>query len=144
MLCRLPLHFFLPIRTLIESEPQFMPMLCAAFSCAVSALARTQVHQSVCLIHDTSYAFIQQRRDGGIAGLYCSCCIRERAEGGIGGRFWGKVCKLFSVDVCFDDPCLFSLSSLAILGDGEVNVCQQGKQVHLAAIAVGSSRVALV
>ena len=63
VLCRLPLHFFLPIRTLIESEPQFMPMLCAAFSCAVSALARTQVHRSVCLIHDTSYALIQQRRD---------------------------------------------------------------------------------
>ena len=62
VLCRLPLHFFLPIRTLIESEPQFMPMLCAAFSCAVSALARTQVHQSVCLIHDSSYAFIQQKQ----------------------------------------------------------------------------------
>ena len=49
--------------------------------------------------------------------------LRERAEGGIGGRFWGKVCKLFAVDVGFDDPCLFSLSSLAILGDGEVLVC---------------------
>ena len=35
--------------------------------------------------------------------------IRERAEGGIGGRFWGKVCKLFAVDVSFDDPCLFSV-----------------------------------
>ena len=33
--------------------------------------------------------------------------LRERAEGGIGGRFWGKVCKLFAVDVGFDDPCLF-------------------------------------
>ena len=75
--CALPASppLFLPIRTLIESEPQFMPMLCAAFSCAVSALARTHLHQSVCLIHDTSDALIQQRRDRGIAGLYCSCCV---------------------------------------------------------------------
>jgi hypothetical protein len=35
--------------------------------------------------------------------------LRERAEGGIGGRFWGKVCKLFAVDVCFDDPRSFSV-----------------------------------
>ena len=74
--CALPASppLFLTIRTLIESEPQFMPMLCAAFSCAVSALARTQVHQSVCLIYDTSYAFIQQKRSGVIAGSCCSCC----------------------------------------------------------------------
>ena len=48
--------------------------------------------------------------------------VSER-KAGLGGRFWGKVCKLFAVDVGFDDPCLFSLSSLAILGDGEVLVC---------------------
>ena len=36
--CALPASppLFLPIRTLIESKAQFMPMLCAAFSCVLA------------------------------------------------------------------------------------------------------------
>ena len=30
-------------------------------------------------------------------------------KAGLGADFWGKVCKLFDVDVSFDDPCLFSV-----------------------------------
>ncbi len=35
--------------------------------------------------------------------------LRERAEGRIGGGIGGEVCKLFAVDVCFDDPRSFSV-----------------------------------
>ena len=48
--------------------------------------------------------------------------VSER-KAGLGADFGVRFCKLFAVDVGFDDPCLFSLSSLAILGDGEVLVC---------------------
>ena len=30
-------------------------------------------------------------------------------KAGLGADFWGKVCKMFSGDVCFDDPCSFSV-----------------------------------
>ncbi len=100
--CALPASppLFLPISNLIESEPQFMPMLCAAFSCVVSA----RKAQRRCInpfpssttpltrLFDRSEA-VESR------GLAVVTVLRERAEGGIGGRFWGKVCKLFAVDV---------------------------------------------
>ena len=64
------------------------------------------MHQSVCLIYDTSYAFIQQKRGGVIAGLYCSCCIHERAEGNWGQIVWVSFSN-FLLLTYVDDPCLF-------------------------------------
>jgi hypothetical protein len=76
-------------------------------------------------------------------GLAAVAVLRERAGCNWGADYLGKFFELlfvmaWSITLAF----IFQFSCRFI--DGEVNVCQQSKQVHLAAIAVGSSRVALV
>ncbi len=74
--CQSPPSCILPLRALNESNPLFVPMpIVARVSSygASSAHARKQEHQSVSHMHDTSYAFIQQKRDSGITSSCCSC-----------------------------------------------------------------------
>ena len=62
---------------------------------------------------------------------------------GLGADCLGKFFELLLVkDWVITLAFIFQFSCQFI--DGEVNVCQQGKQVHLAVIAVGSSRVSVV
>ena len=62
--------------------------------------------------------------------------IGERAEGKVGGRLFGQDLRTVALAFIFQFFCQFI--------DGEVNVCQQSKEVCLSAIAVGSSKIALV
>ena len=72
-----PPKSILPLGALLKAESADVPMPITArvFGYgAVSAHARTQMHQPVSPIHDTSYAFIRQKRSGVIAGSCCNCC----------------------------------------------------------------------
>jgi hypothetical protein len=77
VLCRLS-SLLLPIRTWRSCESPFVPMLLAAVNgllvIALQVHARTQVQQPVSHhgMHDTSYAFIQQKWGSEFAGSCCS------------------------------------------------------------------------
>ena len=117
-----------------------MPIAARGFGCgAVSAHARTQVHQPVSPMHETSYAFVQQKRGGGIAGSCCSCCDWwASGRQNWGQIIWGKVCELLLVMVWFYKPCFY----LSVLSPVH-RVPVKQKRVRVVVIADVCSHVAV-